>query len=90
MNNRNQGFRYRNRRNRSFSSRNSLITTIISGIAGIVIKDITSENSRIKGLLRHVFKPRQLEKESEKQMIEAEYSVIEDKESLNKEIKDEK
>lgn len=84
-----QGYRYRNRRNRSFSGRNSLITTIISGIVGVVIKDISSENSKIKGLLQHFFKPKQLESESTKQVIETEYSVIEEEDSQIKEIKEE-
>ncbi len=88
MNNRHQSFRYRNRRNRSFSGRNSLITTIISGIAGVVIKDISNENSKIKGLLRHVFKPKQLQSKSPKQVIDTEYSVIEEKDTQIKEIKE--
>ena len=74
-----QGYRYRNRRNRSFSGKNSIITTIITGIAGVVMKDVLSENSKIKGLIKHVFKRKHLEAASEKKMIEADFSVIKDK-----------
>lgn len=43
------------------------------------MKDVLSENSKIKGLIKHVFKPKHLEAASEKKMIEADFSVIKDK-----------
>ena len=71
------GFKYRNRRNVNQLGKNSLLGTIITGIAGVVIKDLTNENSKIKKLFNKVIHPKQIEdKQGEKKVIEAEYSVI--------------
>ncbi|OPX30122.1 MAG: hypothetical protein B1H06_00310 [Candidatus Cloacimonas sp. 4484_143] len=71
------GFKYRNRRNVNQLGKNSLLGTIITGIAGVVIKDLTNENSKIKKLFSKVIHPKQIEdKQGEKKVIEAEYSVI--------------
>lgn len=46
------------------------------------MKDVLSENSKIKGFIKHAFKSKKLEASSEKKIIEAEYSVINDKTQL--------
>ena len=79
------GFKYRNRRVKSHRGRNSFLGTVITAIAGTVVKDLTSENSRIKKLFNKVIHPKQIEdKQSEKKVIDAEYSVI-DNEDIEKE-----
>lgn len=75
-------FKYRNKRNQVHHGRNSFIGTVITAIAGTVVKDLTSENSKIKKLYNKVVHPKQIEeKQNEKKIIDAEYSVVDD---LNK------
>ena len=75
------GFKYRNKRNQSHRGRNSFWGTVITAIAGTVIKDLTNENSKIKKLFNKVIHPKQIEdKQNEKKIINAEYSVIDNKE----------
>ncbi len=70
------GFKYRNRRNVNQLGKNSLLGTIITGIAGVVIKDLANENSKIKKLFSKVIHPKQIEDiHNKKNIIEAEYSV---------------
>ncbi|MEA2096892.1 MAG: hypothetical protein U9P73_09410 [Candidatus Cloacimonadota bacterium] len=74
------GFKYRNKRNISNRGRNSILGTVITAIAGTVVKDLTSENSKIKKLFDKVVHPKQIEdKQNEKKIINAEYSVVDDK-----------
>jgi len=74
------GFKYRNRRNVNPLGKKSLLGTIITGIAGIVIKDLTNENSKIKKLFSKVIRPKQIEDiNNKKNIIEAEYSVEDNK-----------
>ena len=74
------GFKYRNRRNVNQLGKNSLLGTIITGIAGVVIKDLTNENSKIKKLFSKVIRPKQIEDiNNKKNIIEAEYSVEDNK-----------
>lgn len=70
------GFKYRNRRNKSHLGRNSLLGTVITAIAGTVVKDLISENSKIKNLFNKVIRPKQIEdKQEQKEVLDAEYSV---------------
>jgi hypothetical protein len=48
------GYQYRNRRDKNHRGRNSIWGTIITAIAGTVIKDLTSENSKIKKIVRKI------------------------------------
>ncbi len=90
------GFKHRNRRtdlnnnDRSSERNNSIIGTIISALAGLIIKDISSPNSKIKNTVGNIFKPKQIEKQAKdkSKIIKAQYEVIENKEI--KEIKNEK
>ncbi len=76
------GFKYRNKRNNKNRGRSSFIGSVITAIIGTAIKDLTSENSKIKKLYNKVIHPKQIEdKQNEKKIIEAEYSVVDD---LNK------
>ena len=76
------GFKYRNKRNQGHRGRNSFLGTVITAIAGTVIKDLTHENSKIKKLFNNVIHPKQIEdKQNEKKIINAEYSVIDNKET---------
>ena len=86
MTDRKQGdFKYRNRRFKSHRGRNSIWGTVITAIAGTVIKDLTSEESKIKNLFTKIIHPKQIEKkQNEKKIINAEYSVI-DNEKAKKE-----
>jgi hypothetical protein len=71
------GFKYRNKRNQSHRGRNSFIGTVITAIAGTVVKDLTSENSKIKKMFDKVIHPKQIENKSDKKkVIDAEYSII--------------
>ena len=76
------GFKYRNKRSQSHRGRNSFIGTMITAIAGTVVKDLTSEDSKIKKMFNKVIHPKQIEdKQNEKKIINAEYSVIDNKET---------
>jgi len=83
------GYKYGNRRDKSHFGRNSFLGNVITAIAGTVIKDLTSENSRIKKLVNKVIHPRQISgKQNEKKIIDVEYSVedakiIDEKETQN-------
>ena len=71
------GFKYRNKRIQGHRGRNSFIGTVITAIAGTVVKDLTSENSKIKKLFNKVIHPKQIEeKQREKKVIDAEFSVV--------------
>jgi hypothetical protein len=74
------GYRYRNKRNKSTHLRNSFWGTVISAIAGTVVKDLTSDNSKLKKLINKAIHPRQIEDEhNEKKIIDGEYIIITDK-----------
>ncbi|MDP8200583.1 MAG: hypothetical protein P9M11_00410 [Candidatus Tenebribacter burtonii] len=72
------GFKYRNKRSQSHRGRNSFIGTVITAIAGTAIKDLTSEDSKIKKLFYKVIHPKRIEvKEEQRKILDAEYSVEE-------------
>lgn len=74
------GFKYRNKRDQGHSGRNSLIGTVLTLVAGTVVKDLTSNDSRIKKLFNKIIQPKQIEeKQREKEVINAEFSVIDNK-----------
>jgi hypothetical protein len=75
------GYKYRNRRDKSHSGRNSLLGTVFTFITGAVIKDLTSEDSNLKKLFNKVIHPKLVEdKTDKKKVIEADFSVIDNKE----------
>ena len=79
------GFKYRNRRVKNNRGRSSFIGTVITAIAGTVVKDLTSEDSKIKKLFNKMIHPKQIsDKNRENKIIDAEYSVI-DNEKTEKE-----
>ena len=85
------GYQYRNRRDKSHRGRNSIWGTIITAIAGTVIKDITSENSKIKKIVRKIIPPKQIEdKQNKKKLINAEYKVINNENNNEQNTKNEK
>jgi len=72
------GFKYRNKRSQSHRGRNSFIGTVITAIAGTAIKDLTSEDSKIKKMFYKVIYPKRIEvKEEQRKILDAEYSVEE-------------
>ncbi len=74
------GFKYRNKRSQSHRGRNSFIGTMITAIVGTVVKDLTSEDSKIKKMFNKVIHPKQIEdKQNEKKIINAEYSILDNK-----------
>jgi hypothetical protein len=78
------GFKYRNARDKSHRGRNSLIGTIFTAIAGTAIKDLTSENSKIKKLFKQFSPIKQIKgktenkhnKIDEKEIIDTEYKNV--------------
>ncbi len=83
------GFKYRNKRNQSHRGRNSILGTVITTIAGTVVKDLTSENSKIKKLFNKVVHPKQIEdKQSKKEIINAKFSLVNDDDTEKKIEKD--
>jgi len=79
------GYKYRNKRKTHFG-RNSILGTVITAIAGSVIGDLTSEESKIKKLFSKVVGSKQIEnKDNRKTIISTEYSVI-DNENTKKEL----
>jgi len=73
------GYKYRNKRNRSNNLRNSFWGTIITAITGTVIRDLTSNNSKIKQIVNRLYSSKKIEgKETKKTVINAEYKVVED------------
>ena len=73
------GFKYRNRRKMN-SSRSSLIwSPILTAIAGMIVKDLNSENSKMKLLTGKLFHPKQIETDQHK-TIDAEYKIIKEEE----------
>jgi len=78
------GFKYRNKRIQSHRGRNSFIGTVITAIAGTVVKDLTDEDSKIKKLFNKVIHPKQIEdKQNEKKVIYAEFSVVDNENKIN-------
>ncbi len=82
---RHQGrFKYRNARDKSHRGRNSVIGTIFTAITGTVIKDLISNNSKIKKLFKQVFPTKQIKDKAEnkrnqidkKEIIDTEYKNI--------------
>ena len=77
------GFKYRNRRDKSHRGRNSILGTIITAIAGTVIKDLSNKNSKIKKLFSKAVHSKQIENEIEKnKVIDTEYSLIDDENKI--------
>ena len=71
------GYKYRNRRNINKFRRNSLLGTLITAIAGTVINDLTSNNSKIKILINKLFPNPQIENKKEnRKVLDAEYSIL--------------
>ena len=72
------GFKYRNKRDITHHGRNSVIGTVITAIAGTIVKDLTNEDSKIKNLFNKIIRPKQIEeKQDERKVIDTEFSVIE-------------
>lgn len=91
------GYKYRNRRNREDSSgnptrRNSVWRSIITALVGTAIKDLTSENSKIKKIAQKIFSPQKLEnKQDKRKVLDADYEVVEnDPKRIGKEEKEKK
>ena len=83
------GFKHRNRRtdfnndSRNTSRNNSLLGTIISAFAGLIIKDVSSPNSKIKATIGNFFKSKQIEKKDKPKIIKAKYEIIDNKGDKN-------
>lgn len=77
------GYKYRNRRYKSSSNNNSgnkkptFLASLITTIAGAIVKDLTSKDSKIKNLTKKLFKSKKIEKEKT-QYIDANCEVLED------------
>ncbi|MFO7896292.1 MAG: hypothetical protein R6U84_05105 [Candidatus Cloacimonadales bacterium] len=76
------GFRYRNRRQRNFSRKNTFWSTAISALAGVVVKDLSSPNSKLKQIADKLIHPKRIEHKSHP--ITTEYQIL-DKEIVEDE-----
>jgi hypothetical protein len=85
------GYKYRNKRNKSTHLRNSFWGTVISAIAGTVVKDLTSDNSKIKKLITNTVLSKKITaRANSKRIIEAEYKIINDDKDHEQNIVDTK
>ena len=74
------GFKYRNRRKFSSCEKHSFLGFIVTAIAGSVLKDLTSGNSRLITFIKKILPPARIEgKQEQKSVIDADYSVIKNK-----------
>lgn len=79
------GFKYRNRRTINNLGKNSILGAIVTTIAGSIVKDLTSDNSKIAGFFNKILHPSQIEnKTKNKKVIDADYSVINENLTENK------
>ena len=81
MNNGNHfgGYKYRNRRDKISGTRNSILGTIFSLVAGTVVKDLSNSDSKIKKIINNFIHPKQIEEKKKKnKIINAEYTIIEE------------
>ena len=70
------GFKYRNRRNNTSLGRNSIIGVIATAITGSIVKDLTSDSSKIISFFRKTLHITQVEnKQVERKVIDADYSI---------------
>ncbi|NQV18213.1 MAG: DUF5320 domain-containing protein [Armatimonadetes bacterium] len=58
-------------------SKGSIWGTIITAIAGAVIKDLSGPNSKIKKLTGNIFKPKQIKEKDKPKLIQPEFEVLE-------------
>jgi hypothetical protein len=72
------GFRYRNRRRRDFSKKSTFWSTAFTALAGVVAKDLSSPQSKLKLIANKLIHPRKIEQQSHP--IETEYQVLSEKE----------
>lgn len=86
MNSINQRKRLRRRRKSSSIGKNSMITTIMTAVVGTVINDLSSEKSVIKQLFRTKKVPEIKEPDKQKQILNADFSVLETESEKPKEI----
>ena len=86
MNSVNQRKRLRRRRKSNSIGRNSVITTILTAVVGTVINDLSSEKSVIKQLFRIKKTPEIDQQDEQKQILNADFSVLETRSEKPKEI----
>ena len=58
----------------------SIWGTIFTAIAGVVIKDLSGPNSKIKKLTGNFFKPKQIKGKDKPELIQPEFEVLESEE----------
>lgn len=75
------GYKYRNRRQMNISKRNTFWTSLITTALGLIIKDITSEQSKLKFITRKLISSKQ-QKNNQQTPIETEYEIINDEEKI--------
>ncbi|MFC1888008.1 hypothetical protein ACFLYK_04295 [Candidatus Cloacimonadota bacterium] len=72
------GFKFRNKRYGNFGRNKTFWDTVFTAIAVTVVKDLSSNNSKILNIARKVFKPEQLgENQNDRKILKGEYSVLE-------------
>ena len=86
MNSVNQRKRLRRRRKSNSIGRNSMITTILTAVVGTVINDLSSEKSVIKQIFRSKKTPEINQPDEQKQILNADFSVLEFRSEKPKEI----
>ena len=66
-------------RNRKLS-KGSVWGTVITAVAGAVIKDLSGPNSKIKKLTGNFFKPKRIKEKSKPELIQPKFEVLESEE----------
>lgn len=72
------GFKYRNKHDKTSTTNNPVSNIIFSAVVATVIKDISSEKSKIKMLINKIIHPTQIENKSK--IIEVDYETVSEKE----------
>ncbi len=71
------GYQYRNKRNNKPTTKKSILGTVITLVAGSVIKDLTSENSKLLKLTNKLFRPIKIE-DNKNKIIDVKYKMVDD------------
>ncbi|MEA1971684.1 MAG: hypothetical protein U9N34_00060 [Candidatus Cloacimonadota bacterium] len=79
------GYKYRNRRDKKTgSNRGSIVSSLLSVVSGLLVKDLSSNDSKIKKIVSKFFKPKITDKtEKKNKIIKPEYEVLENSEELD-------
>lgn len=78
------GFKFRNRRYKGTGRNQSVLAPVFTALALTVFKDLTSGNSKLLSLVRNLFITGSTDKKVDKQILDADYKVLEEEVSTEK------